>query len=327
MKLVWLSGWVALLALAAGCGAPAPKLVAVEKISGSVGFYDLEGRRLEDLKVGVHPHEMVFSPDRRFLYVTNNGILWMTDPGQGGNTISVIDLTARRVAGAIDLGNSRRPHGIDIDPSTGDLVATTENPSGLLLIDPARRTVLRRYDVHGQAPHMVLVGPGRVAYASNTNSGDVAAVDLNSGSVVSIPVGARPQGEVFSHDRKTLFVTCAGSDWIAEIDLATNRRTGEIHTGQGPVRVALTPDGGTLVYALQQGKAVGFADVKTGREIRRTPLTGPPVSLTLSADGKEAYSAVQEQDKVFVISLSSREVVKILQFPKGAGPDPVLPLR
>lgn len=145
---------------------------------------------------------------------------------------------------------------------------------------------------------MVLVGFGRIADVSNTNTGDMPALDLSGGSAVTIPVGARPQGEVFSHDRKTLFVTCAGSDWIAAIDLATNRRTGEIHTGQGPVRVALAPDGGTSVYALQQGKAVGFADVKTGREIHQAPLTGPPVSLTLSTDGGEACPAVQEQDNL-----------------------------
>lgn len=324
------SGGAACLFLLAGVlafSAGKPQLVAVEKVSGSVGFYDLDGKRLAGVKLGLHPHEAVFSPDKRYLYVTDNGVLWMTDPGAGENTISIVDVVARRKVGVIGLGNNRRPHGIDVDPATGRLAVTVENPSGLLLVDPAARTVLRRYDTHGQAPHIVVLGPGaRTAYVSNDRTGDVAAVNMESGSVVTIPVGAHPQGEALSKDGKTLYVTCMGAGWIAVVDLATNRRTGTIRTGEGPCRIAVSPDGRTLVYALQRGHAVGFADVDTLKETKQVPLTGPPLSLTLSADGALAYSSVQEQDKVFVVSLSSRQIVKVLQLPAGSGPDPVLPL-
>ena len=62
--------------------------------------------------VGKHPHEMVFSPDGWLLYVSDNGILWMTYAGEGGNTISIIDLEQRKRTGVIDLGDYRRPHGM-----------------------------------------------------------------------------------------------------------------------------------------------------------------------------------------------------------------------
>jgi DNA-binding beta-propeller fold protein YncE len=83
-----------------------PALAVVEKISGSVGFYTAEGRRIGGVKVGVHPHEIVLSPDKRYAYVSDNGILWMTNPGEGGNTISIIDLKNMKKAGVISLGNS-----------------------------------------------------------------------------------------------------------------------------------------------------------------------------------------------------------------------------
>jgi YVTN family beta-propeller protein len=330
LKTAWLESGAACLFLLAGVSAPGaekPELAVVEKIAGSLGFYGLDGKRLAGVKLGLHPHEAVFSPDKRYLYVTDNGALWMTDPGEGENTISIVDVAARRRVGVIGLGNNRRPHGIDVDPATGRLAVTVENPSGLLLVDPSARTVLRRYDTHGQAPHIVVLGPGaRIAYVSNDRTGDVAAVDLRSGSVVTIPVGAHPQGEALSRDGKTLYVTCMGAGWIAVIDLATNRRTATIPTGPGPCRIAVSPDGKTLAYALQAGRAVGFADAGSLKETARVPLTGAPLSLTLSADGAMAYSSVQEQDKVFVLSLARREIVKVLDLPKGSGPDPVLPL-
>jgi YVTN family beta-propeller protein len=312
------------------CGQPAQKasLVVDEKFAGKIGFYDAAGKCLSEVKVGIHPHEMVLSADGRLLYVTDNGVVWMTEQGDGENTVSIIDVPNHKNLGTIDLGSNRRPHGIDIDPVTGNLLVTTEKPSGLLSVDPRSRTILKRYDVKGEAPHMVLLGPDRRwAFVSDTNTGGLAAVDLQTSEVTLIPTGSRPQGTAFSPDKKTIYVTNSGSASITVVDVMARKRVADIATGQGPVRLAVTPDGSTLIYALQLGNAVGFADVKTGKEVAQIPLPGQPVSLTLSADRKHAYCSVQAQDKIFEISIADRRIVRVIDTPKGAGPDPVYPIR
>lgn len=302
-------------------------LAVVQKISGTVGFYSNDGNLLGQVQVGKHPHEAVLSPDGKLLYVTNNGILWMTDPGEGGNTISIVDVTARKVVGSIDLGEYHRPHGIDLDPKTGNLVVTIENPSGLLLVDPVKRRVLKRFDVQGKAPHMVLFSPdGKQAFVSNTGSGTLAIVDLTTSAVKVIPSGASPQGTAFSPDRKTLYLTNLDANSVSIFDVAKGTLTGSIATGKGPCRIAVTADGKTLVYALQNAQSVGFADAASGQEAKQVPLGGKLVSLTLSRDGRVAYSSAQEQDKIFVVSIADRKVMKVLQTPKGSGPDPVIAL-
>jgi YVTN family beta-propeller protein len=303
-------------------------LAVVQKIAGSVGFYTWDGKRVGEVKVGTHPHEAVLSADKRLLYVTDNGILWMTYKGEGGNTISIVDVKARQKVGVIDLGANRRPHGIDLDPKTGRLVATTENPSGLVLVDPVARTVLRKYDVKGEAPHMVRLGPdSRIAYVSNTNTGTLAAVNLETGEATTIPTGARPQGTVFSRDQKSMYVTNSEANTISIVDVGKFQVTGSIQTGKWPCRLALTPDGKSLVYALQNSEAVGFADLAAQKEVKQVPLGGKLVSLTLSNDGRYAYSSAQEQDKIFVISLAEQKVVRVIETPKGSGPDPVIALQ
>jgi len=316
------------LLAAIGAAGEEADLAVVQKIAGSVGFYTLDGKLVGEVKVGTHPHEAVLSVDKRLLYVTDNGILWMTEKGEGGNTISIVDVKTRKKAGVIDLGSNRRPHGIDLDPETGRLVATTENPSGLVLVDPVARRVVRKYDVKGEAPHMVLLGPGaRIAYVSNTNTGTLAAVNLETGEARTIPTGARPQGCVFSRDKKTIYVTNSEANTISRIDAGSFQVTGTIVTGKWPCRLAVTPNGKNLVYALQNGEAVGFADLAAMKEVKQVPLGGKLVSLTLSSDGRYAYSSAQEQDKISVISLAERKVVRVIETPKGSGPDPVIPLR
>jgi YVTN family beta-propeller protein len=271
---------------------------------------------------------MAFSPDRRFLYVSDNGMLWMTDQGDGGNTISIIEVATRKKAGVIDLGNNRRPHGLAVLPTTGEIFVTIEHPYGLLRIDPAAKKVVRRYEVGGQSPHMVMLGPGgTTAWVSNSGSGTVAVVDLASGSIqMQIPTGKNTQGCVMSRDGKNIYVTNNAGNSISVIEAASRKVKREIATGDGPARVFLSADEKTLLYNLQEGSAMGFADTASGKETARIALPGQPLSLSLSADGKTAYLGIQDSDKIVVISVPERKIVRVFDTPKGAGPDSIEPL-
>ena len=302
-------------------------LAVVEKKAGKVGFYSDEGQRLGEVQVGAYPHEMVFSPDRRLLYVTDNGMLWMTDKGAGGNTISIIDVKTRQKAGVIDLGSFRRPHGIAVVHGTGELIVTIENPFGLLRIDPQARKVVRSYPVHGDSPHMVVAGPHGSAWVSNSGSGIVAALDLATGAFMKlIPTGKNPQGGTLTRDGKHLYVTNMESNTISVIDVRKREVAGEIQTGVGPARAVLTPDQKTLVYNLQTGQAMGFADTATRKETARIPLPGQPLSLSLSRDGRTAYLGIQDSDKIVIVSVPQRKIIRVFDTPPGAGPDTIEPL-
>ena len=72
---------LALLAQSSSIIGQQPAFVVGEKVAGSVGFYDAQFKRLGGVKVGVHPHEMWLSADKRTLYVADNGVVWMTETG------------------------------------------------------------------------------------------------------------------------------------------------------------------------------------------------------------------------------------------------------
>jgi YVTN family beta-propeller protein len=302
-------------------------LAAVEKIAGQVSFYDATGRHVSSVAVGQYPHEIVLSPDRKLLYVTDNGILWMTEAGQGGNTISILEVASRQKAGVISLGERRRPHGMDLDAKRNRLVVTIENPPGLLLVDLNTRTVVRQYDTQGTGPHMVLLSAdGEWAYVSNTNTATIAAIHLDTGRTKMIKTDPRPQGAVRSHDGSLIYVTNSDGNSISVLDSRRQARVGVIATGKNPGRVALTPDGRTLVYNLQGEDAIGFADVRARRQIARVPIGGASLSLTLSPDGRWAYGGIQDQDRIAVVSVADRKLVGSIPTPKNSGPDPALPV-
>ncbi len=306
---------------------PRAYLAVVEKVAGAVGFYAEDGKQLGLVNVGPFPHEAVLSRDGRLLYVSVNGVLWMTEDKLGNNTIAVVDVVAMKKVRDISLGRFHRPHGLALTAAGDRLLATTERPFGLIMVDPAAGKVVRDYDVKGKSPHMVIPTPdGEWAYASDTDSDAVAAIRLKTGEVTLIATGKRPQGGVLSYDGRRLYVVNTDGNKISIIDTSSKKVIGEIPTGKGPGRIAMTPDGKTLVYNLQFEPAVGFADIAAGKQVTQLPLTGRPLSLTMTRDGRRAFLGIQDQDKVVFVSVPGRKIEKTLELPKGSGPDPAIPL-
>ena len=315
--------------IAANLAAQSPLLLILEKGSSALGYYTMEGQRIGEVKVGLHPHEMVVSPDGKYAYITDNGVMRIENAGRGGNTVSVVDIPARKRIAAIKTDQYFRPHGIDLDPTTNRLAVTTENPDQFLLLDIRDRRILRAYDTKGKTPHMVKFGPtkggAQYAYVSNSGSASVSVIQLATGGEMKVhPVGQRPEGGVLSADHSEFYVANRESSSITIFDTARHAPVGEIKTGNGPVRMDVTPDGRYLVYALMHDHKIEIADLETRAPVAQIPVEGEPISLSISSDGQYAFAASEEIDTVHIISLSDRKVLRTFKTPKGAGPDPVI---
>ena len=299
-------------------------LLILHKGNSSVGFYKLDGTLLTSVPVGPHPHELVFSADHRYAYITNNGVMRVEHEGQGGNTVSIVDLKARKNVGEISLGKFRRPHGIAIHPKTGQLLVTTELPDRLLLIDPVKQTIVRTYETKGRASHMVVVDrEGKWAYVFNAKSAAVAAIELASSELRLIETGGRPETGIFNRDQSKLYVANLDADNITIIDTATKAVIDRIPTGRGPVRLELTPDESEIVFSLINGNKTQFIDLAAHKVVAEIELGGQPVSLSLSPDGKLAYASLEGDDTICVMSVPDRKMLRKFKTPPGAGPDPV----
>jgi YVTN family beta-propeller protein len=300
-------------------------LLILHKAGSTLGFYNRRGELVADVPVGRHPHEMALAADGRTVYITDNGAMSIEEAGEGGNTVSVVDLATRAKTGEVSLGRFRRPHGIAIDRRTGLLFVTTELPDQLLILDPRPGLVLRGLPTNGQTSHMVALGSGaRWAFVSNCGSNTVSAIDVATGAIKLIPTGARPEGSVMSADRRFLYVANREAAKISIIDTGKRAVVGEIRTGRGPVRLALTPDGKRLVYACMHDHAIEIVDLAERKVVGKVRLGGEPVSLSISPDGRHAYSSAQEIDTVYVVSLAGQKVVRTIKTAPGSGPDAVL---
>src|SRR6185503_6885400 len=126
------------------------------------------------------------------------------DAERGANVVTIVDAHRVAHAGTVDLGNAYRPHGIARGKS-GRFYVTTDQPAGLLVIDPVKRAVVARYLLDQKLPHMVAVtADERRALVANAGSGTVSVVPIDQlpgpapekarGKIQNVSIGGTPMG-------------------------------------------------------------------------------------------------------------------------------------
>ncbi len=299
-------------------------MVVVQKHADSVGFYDSDtGRLLETVKVGVRPHEIALSHDRKLAYVTNYGVERWTQTEPGGHTISIIDLQQARVVGEIDLGKFHRPHGIELSRS-GRLYVVADFPPTLLVIDPKEKKILREIPVGQSLPHMLAVTRDeRKAYTADAGAGTVTVISLTEGKAIKhIPIGGVPMGLSMSKDETRLYAVNRTSNNVLLIETAKDEVVKRVDVPGQPVRCHLTPDEKHLIVTLIETGEVAVLEADSLRESRRFRAGANAEGIGIDPAGRSLYVSAQGDNKVIKYSL--RDWRLLLEIKTGARPDPIV---
>jgi YVTN family beta-propeller protein len=305
----------------------AESLAVACKWSDSVVFYDATtGREQQSVPIGRRPHEMALSKDGALAFVSLYGTDFYYDDAEGGRAVAILDVANRRKLGEIDLGEYRRPHGIEVGHRTGRLYITCDRPAALLIIDPERRIIEAAIRLaNPQAlPHMVAVSRDeRVAYVANCGDGAVSVIDLEARKEAKgVSIGGVPMGMALSADGQTLFATNRTANGVAVIDTINAKVKRIIEIRGQPVRAQLTPDERLLVVTFIETGEVAVVDVGALAVTRRLPIGSRVEGLLIDPEGRYGYASAQADNKVVKFSL--RDGRQVLEIQTAERPDPLL---
>ncbi len=314
--------WLTALAAAA----PAQVLI-LHKGDDSLGIYEEKSGKLEQkIPTGRKPHEFAVSRDQRFAFVTNYGVDSWTDQKQGGNTLTVIDLAARKPAGEIALDPYHRPHGIHLGRS-GRLYVTCDFPPALAVVDSRRKKLLYGIAVSGKLPHLVAVtADERQAWTADSGSGTVSVIDLRARRQRgSVEVGGVPMGIALTPDEKTLLVGTRSGNQVVVADAVTNAVKRRLGMPGQPSRIAVSPDGRFAYTSLGESGEVAVLDLASMEEVRRARAGGHPEGIRLDPEGGTLFVSAQADNRTLRFRLPQLEVMTV--FETAPKPDPVFLLR
>ncbi|MCA1733140.1 MAG: YncE family protein, partial [Acidobacteria bacterium] len=215
-------------------------LLVANKSDDTVDLLALaDGRSLATLETGHAPHEIAVSPDGRQAVITNYG-----DRSAPGSSLTVIDLSKRKVVRTIDLSDHKRPHGVVwLDASR--VTVTAEGSANLLVVDVKKGSVDAAISTGQEVSHMVAVHPGTSrAFVANIGSGSVTVVDLNAEKKLKdIVTGEGAEGIAVRPGTDEIWVTNRSADTLSVIDAASLEIVATMPSKGFPIRIAFTPDG------------------------------------------------------------------------------------
>jgi len=297
-------------------------MVIVQKGDHSLGYYDFEtGRELDRVEVDPFPHEFTLSSDGRVAYLAGFGVALAEHPGDGGNTVSVVDVPGRRRIGTVQCGDYRRPHDVALD-GRGTLYVLCEGSSRLLVVrDPTSGRFDLALPTLGQGSHMVTVlRDGSLAFSSNMESGTVTALfpDAPDRPGVVLPVGKHAEGSVLDAEERRLYVMNRESAEITIIDVQQLRVLRSVPTPPGPVRVCR--DGDRLLVALYHGCGLLMVDLNDPAKQQMVPLPAKAISVGYHAPSRTALLSCHDQ-RVYLVDTLAGAVIRSIS--TRSDPDPM----
>jgi YVTN family beta-propeller protein len=187
--------------------------------------------------------------------------------------------------------NVYRTIGVAVTPDGARVYVTNFFASIVSVIDTATNTISATIPV-GIFPNGVVVTPdGTKVYVANDFGNTVPVIDTATNTVIAtIPVGNAPLGVAVTPDGtkvyvanrpNTVSVVDTATSTVSVVDTATNTVSATIPVGNGPVGIAVKPDGSEVYLADVVVNTVSVIDPATNIVIATIPGGNAPAGVII----------------------------------------------
>ena len=319
-------GILVVAALPTIAAADSGTLLVLNKSDNTVSLISMATKTtVATIPTGAGPHEVAVSPNGKLAVVANYGT--QQTPGSSLTVIDIVGKTSRKT---IDLGEYRRPHGIEWLRGN-EIVVTAEGNKALLIVDIESGKVAAAVTTDQNVSHMVVLARrSNKAFIANIGSGSVTVIDLKAHKkITDIATGAGAEGIDISPDEKEVWVTNRAANTVSVIDVNTLKILATLESKDFPIRVKFAPGGKHVLVSNARSGDVAIFDAAARKEIRRIPMllkaaegstsgqrlfgtqfgqSPVPVGILVASKLSHAFVANTNADIVTMIDLKTWEV-------------------
>ena len=150
-----------------------------------VGVFDLNTNKLlQKIPAGDGADAIIYDEQARLVYAANHS----------GKTGTLIDPSTQKAVVTIPLGGE--PEYPQADPETGLIFQNLEDTSELVVVDPLKEAVIKRYKLDpGEGPTGLALDAAHHRLFSSTGNRKLIVMNTETGAIVSVlPIGAGVDG-------------------------------------------------------------------------------------------------------------------------------------
>lgn len=264
---------------------------ALVLFGGAVGWWLLASSGGRVITVGDKPLGVAISMDGRRAFVTDNG----------ADTVSVVDTSTGEAIAAIPVEDG--PFGIALSPDDRYAYVTNSRADTVSVIDTRAAVTIGPAIPVGRQPRAVALTPdGRYAYVTNFGGDSVSVIDTAAFATVGspIPMPGSPFGLAIA--RGKVYVANFGNDTVSVIETSSGAVDAVIPVGDGPFRVAVTPDGSHAYVANSRAGTVSVIDTQAATTVGPPIRVGDdPFGIAIAPNGQLALVVNNQSASVSVI--------------------------
>ena len=234
-----------------------------------------------ELPIGLHPGDVVLSPDERTAYVTNYGT----------PTVAIIDVASRQQTGVLTVADA--PRRILVTPD-GNRIYISNSGHGadstavVYDFDAHTRALLDTIIVGIKANGIAFDSTRSTLYVTSVDEGKVFEIDANADTVTRVlETRAVLQEVVPVLDRSELWVADEVTG-VRIFDLSSGVQTGTVPSTEFAVRLVRTPDGTQLYETAAGDTTVKIIDIAQRRVVKSLYVGGSPQMIAFDALGSRA---------------------------------------
>ena len=235
------------------------------------------------------PVEGVFSPDEKYLYVSNYAMYGKGFNKEGTDTCSPADGYDKSFVYRINRSNYQIdsvypvgsvPKVVEITPDNKYLLVANWCSYTVSVISLEQNKVVKTVKIGRYPRGIAISNESSKAYVAEMGGNRIHVINLQDFSTSFIPIGSNPRAIVLSPDNKTMYVTMNLSGRVASWDLVSNKPGKSVKTGEAARSLAISADGSALYvvnYKSDTMSRVRTSDMKVTQNIK---VCNEPIGIT-----------------------------------------------
>lgn len=201
------------------------------------------------------PVEGAYSPDGKYLYVTNYAMygkgfsheghdVCTPNSGYDASFLYRINLESFKIDAAYEVGVV--PKVVKVTPDNKYILVSNWCSYDLQVISIASQKVIKKIKIGAYPRGITVSNDSAYAYVAQMGGSAIHQIDLKTFANKTLPIGSNPRALVFSPDQKTIYETLNASGKVVAFDLALNRVVKTVTTGKATRSLDVSSDGTAL---------------------------------------------------------------------------------
>ena len=280
----------------------------IKTISDSVSLKDFGYSNFPGTYQGA-PVEGAFSPDGKYLYVTNYSMYGTGYTKEGHDTCSPksgydksflyrINRATYKIDAIYPVGSV--PKVVQVTPDNKYLLVTNWCSYTLTVISISSQKVIKNIYIGAYPRGIVIAKDSSKAYIAEMGGGNIHVINLRDLSTSLIPIGNNPRAMVLSPDNSMLYVTMNKSGQVASWDLTINRPGKTVKTGKAARSLAISSDGTALFAVNYVSGTISKVRTSDMKILQSIPVCKKPIGVTYDSPTRNTWVACYSgQIKIF----------------------------